>query len=362
MTNIFVNESDVSQWKGARDKIQQQAQESQRSRDEQIARLQDGYHELLKNNSQEIQRYRKHMEQQIADIMAAHQKEVNKEQAALQKLEQDFLRFLKKREQLHKEETAALLLKNEQEIALHLQQERNRRAAEEQQQAGVRQSQEAIEARQRLEAQQIQELLDKQEANRLERERLEKLRLQLMQEERERFQTQMEEILKLQQKNKMEMETRYAAQLEELEEVRQRSIVLATAQAQTTEATQKASTQSLSKTAAIKQKYPELIAYGDQFGLLCHLFSNCNKKLQKAVENFYQEFKSGETPLNFQLHPGCSEVCPLIAFLQGADGNSDSPAQVIKCEGHQVDYLFRMDFTDQSKMKVVSFAPHVANN
>jgi len=69
----------------------------------------------------------------------------------------------------------------------------------------------------------------------------------------------------------------------------------------------------------------------------------------------------------FVLGTGCSEVCPLIAFLQGSinkDRLWSGECKGANCDSshNKVTYQFCFDQNDPSKMKVVSFAPHVANN
>ena len=69
----------------------------------------------------------------------------------------------------------------------------------------------------------------------------------------------------------------------------------------------------------------------------------------------------------FVLGTGCSEVCPLIAFLQGSQRANSCWLGPCKGTGlhsshNKVTYQFCFDQNDPSKMKVVSFAPHVANN
>src|SRR3990167_4165478 len=117
----------------------------------------------------------------------------------------------------------------------------------------------------------------------------------------------------------------------------------------------------LSKATADKEKIIIMLSGSDvspeDADKCAKIFSSSAPSLKTAVEVLFSSIK-GKTLPEFKLNPGCSIVCPLIAFLEGSGG--DKPENTTRkgnCEAHQVTYNFGMENISSSKLKVASFAP-----
>ena len=158
----WVNQANVGYWERERDNVQRGLADRQKSREERMQGLREMYQLQLQTNAKDAKLLETMMLQQIGDLMAENQKDVNKTRAELEELEQGFREYIEKlKNEYRRREIEANLEKSQKEVEWAAQQLEGRALAAKRTEAEAESQKKTAEALKRLEDEQMQELKNK---------------------------------------------------------------------------------------------------------------------------------------------------------------------------------------------------------